>query len=425
MGVGGALMWPAILGMTYAALPEDKAGLAGGLVLGVCGLGNAAGPLLGGALTDALSWRWVFYVNVPITLLAALITIPAIHQHESERSEQRIDFAGAAALAVGLVALLVALDQATDWGWGNPRVIALLVVSATLVGGFVVIERRTGNDALVPGEVMGSTGFAAACVSQLLVSAVFFASVLYLPQFMQKLLGYTPVKSGLGMLPLMATFALGSFVAGPLYSRLGAKVIVSLGASALVIGIFLLSLVDATSGYDALIAGMVVVGLGVAMFYASITTAAVTAVDASRAALAGGIVYMFQIAGGSIGLGLNTSVFSAAAERNLDTHLAALSTRLSDTQSDLALNILAGTRSAKHVVAQVGSSAGHELQSLVRDAFVSGLHAAFRMDAALALAGLAVALLFVGGSVSRARLPGLRRCHHNLIEPRSEGDSAP
>jgi MFS family permease len=375
--------------------------------------------LFGGALTDALSWRWIFYVNVPVSAVAVLITLWAIHQREPQQPERRIDYAGAAALSIGLVALLVALDQATDWGWGDGRVIALLAAFALLLGLFAAIERRVGEVALVPREVMRNRDFAAACVSQLLVSAVFFASVLYLPQFMQKILGYTPVKSGLGMLPLMATFGLSSFVAGPLYARLGAKLIVSVGATALALGVFLLSLVHPQSGYGALIAGMIVIGLGVALFYASVTTAGVTAVDPSRAALAGGIVYMFQIGGGSIGLGLNTTVFSAASEHNLDTHVAALSTRITDAQSDLAQNILAGTRSARAVIAQVGPAVGHRLEGLVRGAFVSGIHVAFRMDAALALAGLAVSVLFVGGAIGRQHLVALRRSHHNVVIARS------
>ena len=121
MGVGGALMWPAILGMTFAALPESKAGLAGGLILGVAGIGNAIGPLLGGALTEALDWRWIFVVNVPIAAFAMFVTWRNVHQ-EQELADERIDYAGMATISGGLVLLLLALDQAVDWGWGDPRV---------------------------------------------------------------------------------------------------------------------------------------------------------------------------------------------------------------------------------------------------------------------------------------------------------------
>jgi EmrB/QacA subfamily drug resistance transporter len=233
MGVGGALMWPAILGMTYAALPESKAGLAGGLILGAAGIGNAVGPMFGGILTDALSWRWIFFVNVPIAALGALVTVLAIHQQEPAQKDRRLDYAGVATLSVGLVALLIALDQVTEWGWTNPRIIGLILVCAALLGCFAMIERRAGQVALVPPDVIANRNFRAACLTVLLMSAIFFAALLYLPQFMQKILGYSPLKAGVGLVPMMGTFALASFAAGPLYAKLGPKLIVTLGAAAI------------------------------------------------------------------------------------------------------------------------------------------------------------------------------------------------
>src|SRR5665811_651737 len=153
MGIGGALMWPAILGMTFALLPAEKAGLAGGIILGAAGLGNATGPLIGGVLTDLASWRWIFFLNVPVAVFAVLVTYRLVHLEEETSEEQRIDYPGIATLSTGLVALLVALDQVEDWGFGDPRVIGLLVLSAVLIAAFVPIERRAGLSALVPKAV--------------------------------------------------------------------------------------------------------------------------------------------------------------------------------------------------------------------------------------------------------------------------------
>lgn len=343
MGIGGALMWPAILGMTYALLPEDKAGLAGGIIIGAAGLGNAIGPLIGGVLTDALSWRWIFFLNVPISAFAVLVTYRLVKVAEPEPGDQRIDYAGVAALSVGLVSLLVALDQIDDWGFGDPRVLGLMALSAILLVAFVPIERRAGAHALVPRAVMANENFRSSCLAILLMSATFFAALLYLPQFMQHQLGYSPLGAGLGMLPFLAVFALVSFIAGPLYNRLGAKALAATGAACITISPFIFSLVGNGSGYGALIPGMVVLGIGIGSFYPTATTAGVTSVDESQTSLAGGIVYMFQIAGGSIGLGLTTTVFSAQAS------------------------------------------------------FVDGIQAAFRLDAALSLVGFLIALFFVGG----------------------------
>jgi EmrB/QacA subfamily drug resistance transporter len=241
MGIGGALMWPAILGMTYAVTPRSRAGLAGGIILGAAGLGNAIGPLLGGALTDALSWRWIFFVNVPIAVIGVLVTLWAIPADEPDAEHDGLDVRGVATLSVGLVALLVALDQSDAWGWGDPRVIALSVLCVVMLAAFGLVERRAGDAALVPPAVMGNARFAWCCLTVLLMSAVFFAALLYLPQFMTKELDFSAVQAGAGLLPMMATFAVTSFAAGPIYTRAGPKIVVSAGAACITVGILLLS----------------------------------------------------------------------------------------------------------------------------------------------------------------------------------------
>jgi len=352
MGIGGALMWPAILGMTFAILPEEKAGLAGGIILGAAGLGNAMGPLIGGVLTDLLSWRWIFFLNVPIAVFAVAVTYFLVHVKEPESEERQIDYPGIAAISVGLVSLLIALDQVDQWGWGDPKIIGLLALAVILVGAFVPIERRAGAHALVPREVMRNESFRASCFAILFMSATFFAALLYLPQFMEKHLGYSPLEAGVGLLPFLGVFALVSFVAGPLYERVGAKRLVVFGSACITLAPFLFSQVGEGSSYGSLVVGMVVLGVGVGSFYPTATTAGVTSVDESQTSLAGGIIYMFQIAGGSIGLGLTTTVFSAS-----------------------------------------------------EPPFVDGIQAAFRLDAALSLVGLVIALLFVGGRLFSRRKP--------------------
>ncbi len=350
MGVGGALMWPAILGMTFAILPAERAGLAGGIIIGAAGFGNAMGPLIGGVLTDVLSWRWIFYLNVPIAAFAVLVTYLMVRVEEPREEGARIDYPGIATISVGLFSLLIALDQVDDWGWGDPRVIGLLALSALLVAAFVPLERRAGEGALVPGSVIRNESFRASCAAVLFMSATFFAALLYLPQFMQTQLGYSPLEAGVGMLPFLGMFALVSFVAGPLYERVGAKALATFGAACIAIAPFLFSQIDAGSGYGSLVVGMLVLGLGVGAFYPTATTAGVTSVDKSHSSLAGGVLYMFQVAGGSIGLGLTTTVFSASLPP-----------------------------------------------------FVDGLQAAFRLDALLSLLGFLIVLFLVGGRLLSAR----------------------
>jgi MFS family permease len=233
------------------------------------------------------------------------------------------------------------------------------------------------------------------------MSAVFFAVILFLPQFFQKILGYGPLESGAALLPMLGVFALASFVAGPLYNRLGAKTVICAGAVCLVVGTFLLSLADRDSGWASLVPGMVVTGAGVGLFLSSITTAAVTALDPSRSSLAGGIVYMFQVAGGSIGLGLTTTVFTTASEDALQADLAG--TRLSSREIDVLHGALAGTDSANSLLTRFPAATADRLVELLREAFAAGMQWAFRLVALLALAGLIVSVLFVGGSLLGAR----------------------
>jgi EmrB/QacA subfamily drug resistance transporter len=395
MGVGGAMMWPAVLGMTYDILPADRAALAGALIIGSAGFGNAAGPMLGGVLTDVLSWRWILFVNLPIAALACFVTWRSVDESKGAGADEGIDVPGVATLSVGLVALLLALDQVTQWGWTDPRILALFAGCALLLIAFGFVERRAGERALVPGEVMGNPTFRAACLTTLFMSAVFFVVLLFLPQFMQKILDYTPLEAGAGLLPLMGVFAITSFAAGPLYERIGAKATVSAGAACVALGIFLISLIGPDSGWAALVPGMVVTGLGIGLFYSSITTAAVTAVDPSRSSLAGGIVYMFQVAGGSVGLGLTTTVFTTASQDRLQRDAKGLS----EKEVEEVQGALAGTESGAEIVARQGGAAAERLLEVVRDAFVAGLNWSFRLVALLALAGLVVAVLFVGRSL--------------------------
>jgi Na+/melibiose symporter-like transporter len=284
----------------------------------------------------------VFFVNLPVTAFAMYVTWREVDESRGEDTERRLESAGRATLSVGVVALLLALDNGTDDGFGSPQILGLFAVAVVMLVAFARIESGQGERALVPRAVLRNKLFTACSLTVLLMSASFFSALLYLPQYMTKVLGWSAVKSGAGLLPMMGVFAVTSFVAGSLYSRLGPKLIVSLGAACLGIGIFMLSFLDAGTQYAALVPGMVVLGVGVGLFYSSITTAAVTALDPSRSSLAGGIVYMCQIAGGAVGLGLNTAIVASASS------------------------------------------------------LPDGIATAFKVDAALAAVGFVVSLLFVG-----------------------------
>ena len=297
MGVGGGLMWPAILGMTFAAVPPARAAFAGGLILGVAGLGNAIGPLIGGVLTDEVSWRAIFFLNLPVAAFAAAVTWAKIHQ-PADGTRERIDYGGILTLSLGLVALLLALDQSADWGWGDARVLGMVAVALISFVAFAVIEPRMGNGALVPADVIANSGFRSACLTILFLSAVFFSAILYVPQLMEKVLGYSALEAGVGMLPMLGTFGAVAFLSDRITARVGMRNVILAGTALLAIGPLLLSIFGSDSGYPALLPGLLATGIGAGFFYPTITTAAVGMLADSRASLAGGIAYMFQVAGG-------------------------------------------------------------------------------------------------------------------------------
>jgi EmrB/QacA subfamily drug resistance transporter len=348
MAIGGAMIWPAVVGMVFAIVPPSRAGLAGGLILGVSGIGNAFGPMIGGLLTDELSWRWVLFLNLPIAAIATAVTYTTVPRDSASGERERMDYAGVATLSLSLVSLLVALDQSTDWGWGDPRIIGMLVVSVAAFWAFVITQRHGRGHALVPPDVVANRTFLTACVATLLASGTFFAVLLYAPQFTQKILGYDALQSGVALLPMMAVFGLTSFAAGPLYNKLGGRPLLLAGAALMPLGVLALSFLQADSDYLAMVPGLAILGVGCGLFYSALTTVAMTSLDPAPTGVGGGILYMFQLVGGSIGLGLTTTV------------------------------VLSG------------------------DGFVDGLQAGFRVDAAFGVAALIAASYVVKRATTRA-----------------------
>ncbi len=359
MAVGAALMWPAVVGLLFSVVPQSKVGIAGGLLLGVSGIGNACGPLVGGVLTDELSWRCILFLNIPIALSSALVVWRFIAADRPSPTRERLDYAGVALLSVGLVGLLVGLDQGSSWGWGDPGTIVFLTVGVVGLATLVVLQRRIGERALVPSDVIANPIFAAACLSTLLASGTWFALLLYGPQFMQKILGFSALGSGVGFLPLMIVYTLTSFAAGPLYNKIGGRVLLLTGAGGLGLGALLLSLLQADSAYVAMVPGLIVLGVGVGLFYSTLTNLAITSLDSSRASVGGGLLFMFQLVGGAIGVVLTTTVFFSAGGR------------------------------------LAGQTAIGKLTDAARTAFATGLHAGLRVDGALGLCALLAAFWVV------------------------------
>ncbi len=393
MGVGGALMWPPMLSISYSILPKSKAALAGGIILGAMGLGAASGPLIGGALAEFASWRWVLFVNVPVVVLVILIVRFKLNIPRPPRRRERIDYAGIATLSVSLLALLLALDQATDWGFGDYRIIGLLVLAALLLATFVEIERRAQNVALIPGTLLRERTLSVALVARILIAGAWFVALVYLPGFMEMVYGYSPIEAGLGMLPMMLGFAIIAFAAGPLYPRTGPKLMAVAGIVAIVIGSALLLPLTLHSGYAALVPGMLLLGIGYGFCAAAFNTAGVMAVPVEHASLAGAMLYMCQLVGGSLGLGGATTILTTTAAAHV--RAGGFAEALNAPQLQAVGRVLAGGESGRALLARFPHSAG-ALENLARDAFTLGMRNALILVIALGLLSVLVTVLFFG-----------------------------
>ena len=400
-GVGGALMWPAILGLIYQILPAAKAGLAGGLVIGVAGIGNATGPLLGGALTELASWRWILLINVPIALIAVLVTWRTVHVASPDQ-HGKVDYWGSLLLGISLISLLISLTEAPDVGWSDPLVWGLLIVAAVAMLAFVVRERIAGENALIPGSVIGHKPFLFACLSVLMVSSIFFSALLYLPQYFEKVFDQNPLQAGAALLPFMAVFAVASFSESWLINRVGIKAVISVGAICMFLGPALLALlIEPDSGFSGFLPGMIVLGIGVGLFYSAVTTAALTALDPSMSSLAGGLVYMFQVAGGAVGLGITTTIFLVAANAGIMDGAEAVGITLTPAETEAIRGVVVGTDDSAKVLQQYSGTTGEQLVEVVRIAFADGVKWAFGFNAALSFVGMLIALFAVGGPIGR------------------------
>lgn len=394
MGIGSGLMLPAITGMAYAALPEERAELAGGLIVGAYGIGMAIGPIAGGALTEFLGWRWIQFVNLPIALLAIVGVWRAIPP-DPAGGRPTIDYAGIVTLSAGLVSLLFALGQASAWGWGDWRIVTCLGLSILLFLAFFAIERRAGDAALIPGDILRNRGVALGCALRALMAPVYAATLLYLPQVMQKLLDFSPLQSGFGMLPMLGGYAVVSLLVGSLAGRISTRMAIIIGLVGLTLGPFLLSGFSVAAGYPGLVVGLILTGIGLGLFQPSIGTEAVKADPRGRKSLASGLVLMSQFVGGAIGLGVTTAFVASAERAAVTAHLAGAGILVSAAERAALDTMLAGAESAQQVLQQFDPAVAERLIGVAGEAFAAGVRTGLRVDAGIAAVGVVLAVVFL------------------------------
>jgi EmrB/QacA subfamily drug resistance transporter len=304
-GLGAALLAPAVLSIITTTFSDGKdRAKALAIWSAIAAGGGAVGLLLGGVLTDLASWRWIFFVNVPVGVALAVATVRFVPESPSEQAQRTFDLPGAVAVSAGLVVLVFAIVKSNAYGWGSPRTIGLLAAGVVLLAGFLAIERRSPAPLMRLG-IFRLRGLAAADLTLLLTSAAVFATFFFVSLYFQQILGYRPLRAGAAFLPLSAGIAIGATVARRLVPRLGVRVVPLIGLALATAGMIVLTQLPVHGRYlSNLLPGVLALGLGLGLTFVPITLAGTSEVGGEDAGLASGLLNTAQQVGGSIGLAI-------------------------------------------------------------------------------------------------------------------------
>ncbi|HEY1358613.1 MAG TPA: MFS transporter [Thermoleophilaceae bacterium] len=318
-GVGAAVVSPAslsILTTTFKEGPERNRALGAWGAMG--GAGGSAGVLLGGILTDALSWRWILFINVPIGLAAAALSLRYVAEGREPGRTRNFDLAGAASVTLGLGAVIWAIVRTDVNGWGSFETLGVLAVGLVLIGLFLAIEGRFASAPLMPLRIFSSRMLSGANLTMLLMGAAIFGMWFFVSLYLQQVLGYSPIDAGLAFLPMTLFIVAGSTIASRLVTRVGVRPLLATGMTIQALGLGLFAAVSADGTYvgDVLLPSLLVAA-GIGLSFVPVTIAAVAGVEPREAGLASGLVNTSRLVGGALGLAILATVATSRADGDL------------------------------------------------------------------------------------------------------------
>ncbi len=305
-GIGGALVTPLTLTILSAAVPAARRGAALGVWSGVAGLAVAAGPLVGGLVVEGLSWQWIFWINVPI----GLVLLPlATRLTESYGPDKALDIPGLGFASAGLLGLVWGLINGNGHGWTSPEIVAAISIGVALLAAFVVWERRV-TEPMLPMRFFQNRAFSAANSASLLMYFGMFGSIFLLTQFFQTAQGYSPLQSGLRVLPWTAMPMIVAPIAGALSDRIGGRPLMATGLALQAIGLaWIASVSTATVGYASFVGPFIVSGIGMGLFFAPVANVVLSSVRPVEEGKASGANNAIREVGGVLGVAILASIF--------------------------------------------------------------------------------------------------------------------
>lgn len=382
-GIGAAAMFTTTFALLNGAYQGRERGVAYGVWGGVSGAAAAVGPVLGGVLTEWLNWRWIFLVNLPISIAAIVLTLTVLRADHGQR-KGRFDVVGTLTFTVAAAALTLAVIRANEQGWTAFATWGLLVLSALAMVAFVLVERRIEHP-MLDLRLLRNRSLAGILIAALLVNVAAFAAFTYTSIWLQSLAGLSPLQAGLTGLPMSLVSVVISGIAGSRLHGKSPRLIIGTGMLLIGFGSALCALVlGPGSSWPALIAGYAVIGIGVGLVMPTLAESAMAAVPRERGGMAAGAITTARQLGFAIGIAVLGTVFAARAEDHL--------TGSAPDPSGTAHGLAAGQ--AGRIIAAVPETARSAVDTALRGAAVAGLDAAFLVAAGAGiLGGIAVLVL--------------------------------
>jgi EmrB/QacA subfamily drug resistance transporter len=316
-GLGGALVSPAALSIIMTTFPETgERTKALGVWSAIAAGGAAFGLLLGGVLTDLLSWQWIFIVNVPVGIAALVAAIRIVPESRGEAKHRSFDVAGAFSVTAGLMVLVYAIVKAQEFGWGSGRTLGFIGVAAALLAAFVAIELRS-KAPLIRMDIFRKRALTASNVAMMFVAAGMFSMFFFASLYVQDVLGYSPLKAGFAFLPVTLGIVVGAGLAQALIKRFGPRAVGAMGVSIATAGMLWLTGLPVHGSYVSdLLVGLFPMSLGMGLTFVPVTLLATAGVSAEDSGLASGLLNTSQQIGGALGLAV-LSTLSASRTTSL------------------------------------------------------------------------------------------------------------
>jgi EmrB/QacA subfamily drug resistance transporter len=404
-GVFGAMLQPTALALLRKNFPAEKLNAAIGIWGAVIGASTAAGPIVGGVLVQHVGWEACFYVNIPVGLIALAASLLVLRETDASPAARSFDIPGIATLSGGLFLLIWGLIKGPDYGWGSARTLAFLGAAA-LVGLLFIIRQSRAAQPLLPLRLFRSASLSAGVVLVILLMFAMFGAMFFMTFYLENAHGLDPVAAGVHLLPMTAMLIVGSPLAGALIGRLGPRIPLTAGMTLAAVAMVGLSRLGAASSPNDTIAWFVLLGLGLSPVMVGATNVIVGNAPVELAGVAGGLQSTAMQVGGALGTAVLGAVMSAKISSTLPAswhaaHLPSLTVaQLAQVKSAISVG-------AAPVTSSTPSQLAGEITRISHATFTAGMHNAFLVAAAVALAGAIIALVTKRGNDTAAGHAGI------------------